>query len=310
MSSPKSVVRSHMAPSSSKTTPRCAQVVEGGVDRAGSRPAPARSNQVSNSTPMLARLSPQVAHGPLVAPLDRVDVVGHLGRPLADVLALVAVLGELLPAFRADQRAAEDAHLHAAVVQVVLPVDDVAGALEDAGQRVAVGGPPPAAGVERTGRVGGDELDVDPPATAEVEARVAVLATGDHVDEDVVEPRLPEVEVDEPRAGDLDPLDVGRAARRRAARPGRRPAPGGRGRPPWPWPWPRWTTSRRARAGRAARGGSPRAARCPPRTRRRAGRRRGRHGSRSTHVTRAAIRPPDGSGGHEANTFVTRDHWR
>jgi hypothetical protein len=37
-----------------------------------------------------------VGEGPVPAPQDRVDAVGHLGRPLLDISAPVAVLGDRL----------------------------------------------------------------------------------------------------------------------------------------------------------------------------------------------------------------------
>src|SRR5690606_16183944 len=107
------------------------------------------------------------------------------------------------------QRRAEELHLHAPVVQVVLPVDRVAGALQDPAQGVAVGRPPAPAGVERAGGVGRHELAGRGAAAAEVEPGEAVRPRLDDVDEDVVQPRLPQVEVHEARAGDLHPLDVG-----------------------------------------------------------------------------------------------------
>ena len=195
--------------------PAVPEIVEGGADLAGVGQRLLARPRVEHG-PDAGQALPQIALGPLVAPLRRVDVVGHLRRPLADVLARVAVLGQLRARLPRRQRGAEDAHLHAAVVEVVLPVDDVTGALEDPAQRVAEGGPAPPARVDRPGGVGRHELDVDPPATPEVEARVAVLAAGDHVDEDVVEPRLPKVEVHEPGSGDLNALDV---VRRRGVQP-------------------------------------------------------------------------------------------
>src|SRR3546814_11590514 len=69
----------------------------------------------------------------------------------------------------------EEAHLHAAVVEVVLAVHDVAGPLQDAAQRVAVGGPAPTAGVQRPRWVGRHELDVDLAPAPDVEPREAGL---------------------------------------------------------------------------------------------------------------------------------------
>ena len=69
-------------------------------------------------------------------------------------------------------------------------------------------------GVQRSGRVGADELDVDPHAGAEGEAGVAVDALVDDLDQHVVQPAVGQVEVDEAGAGHLDRAHVRRAARR------------------------------------------------------------------------------------------------
>ncbi len=87
---------------------------------------------------------------------------------------------------------------------------EVSAPLEDATQRITERSPSPATGMQRTGGVGRDELDVDPPAGAEIEAGIALLAGRDHVEEHVVEPRVVEVEVDEAGASHLGPLDVRR----------------------------------------------------------------------------------------------------
>ena len=97
-----------------------------------------------------------------VGKLERAGVLGqHCLRDVVDVGAAVAVLGHR-PALRAgQQRAAEPVDLAAVVVEVVLPGDLGAGLGEDAPERVADGGPPDATDVQRAGRVGGDELEVD-----------------------------------------------------------------------------------------------------------------------------------------------------
>ena len=87
---------------------------------------------------------------------------------------------------------------------------EVAAALEDAGQRVTVGGPSSSAGVHGAGRVGRDELDVDLRPTADVVARVG-LDTGAHdVPQHVVEPGVVQTEVDETGPRDLDARHVPR----------------------------------------------------------------------------------------------------
>ncbi len=198
-----------------------------------------------------------VLDGPRLAPHERIGVVGHLGRPLDDVLAGVAVLGQRRTGLAGRQRRREVGHLGAAVVEVVLTRHLVARTgLEHPGQRVAVGCAPPVAGVQGTGGVGADELDVDRRAVAQVEPGEVVDALVDDVAEHVVQPAVGQVEVHEARARDLDRPHVG--GRRHVEDLGqlRRPAHGGCDPPAWPWPGPRWRTSRRARAGPGARAGS------------------------------------------------------
>ena len=86
------------------------------------------------------------------------DLLGHHG----DVRALVAVLRRLLAAGAGEDRLAEAADLAAAVVEVVLPLDGVARELEDPGEGVAERGVAAGRGGQRAGRVGGDELHLDP----------------------------------------------------------------------------------------------------------------------------------------------------
>ena len=99
---------------------------------------------------------------------DHVDVdrlVGgtvDLRRQILDVLALVAVLRRILPECAGPDRFTEAVDLRARVVEVVLAEDRVAVMLEDAGQRVAVGGVAAAGGDEHRRRVRGDELEQNP----------------------------------------------------------------------------------------------------------------------------------------------------
>ena len=101
----------------------------------------------------------------LASSRGRVDDLGPLGDDgrgdLVDVAAAVAVLGCGLAQGAGQQRAAEAVDLGAVVVEVVLAGDLGAGHREDPAQRVADRGPPHAADVQRTGRVGRDELEVD-----------------------------------------------------------------------------------------------------------------------------------------------------
>ncbi len=185
-----------------------AQVGERRLDGPGLDQAPLGEPRVELD-PDAAEAGGQILLHARVAPLDRVGVVGHLRRPLADVLALVAILRQVGAGLAGGQRCREQLHLHAAVVEVVLPVGDVAAALEHVAERVAVGGPAAAARVERAGRVGRHELDVDPQASTEVGTGEARLPGGHHVREDLVQPGVVEVEVDEPRTGQLHPFHVG-----------------------------------------------------------------------------------------------------
>jgi hypothetical protein len=76
-------------------------------------------------------------------------------------MAPVVLLGQLPARGHQDDRLAEQADLLAGVVDVVLTGDRVAGGLEQLGDRVAGRGPPAGTDVQRAGRVGGHELDVD-----------------------------------------------------------------------------------------------------------------------------------------------------
>src|SRR5206468_13121272 len=84
--------------------------------------------------------------------------------------------------------------------------DPVAGGGEQVGERVA--GRPQArvADVQGAGRVGGDELDVDALAAAEVDPAEPVSG-GQHPADQVLEPAVRQADVDEPGSGDLDALD-------------------------------------------------------------------------------------------------------
>jgi hypothetical protein len=80
----------------------------------------------------------------------------------------------------------------------------VAAARQDPGEGVAVAAPPAVADVDRTGRVGRDELDLDLLAMADVRAGIAVLPQGQHGGQRLVQPAGVEAEVDEAGAGQLD----------------------------------------------------------------------------------------------------------
>ena len=150
-----------------------------------------------------------VREGVGVAPLERIDIGGHLGRPIPDVLALVATLRYGRSRLPSSERLTEAHHLHAAVVDVELAMHDVARAAEHPCQRVAICRPAGVSGMQRTGRVGADVLDVHRSTMADLELRVAVDAVVQHGVDHLVQPRRGEAEVDETRARDLDRRDVG-----------------------------------------------------------------------------------------------------
>src|SRR6202011_5751560 len=102
------------------------------------------------------------------------------------------------------------ADLAPGLVDVVLARDVEAASLEQPGDGVAVGGPPAVADVDGSGRVGRDELDLDPLAMAQRRSGVPLLAPRDDDVEHVVEPGVVEVKVDESGSGDLDRADMGR----------------------------------------------------------------------------------------------------
>ena len=142
-----------------------------------------------------------------LGPLERIRAVGHLGGPVDDVLAAVAVLGRLLAGFAGGERRGECLHLHAAVVDVELVGDVVADEAQQPGQAVAVDRAAGVTGVHRAGRVGRHVLDHHPGAGADVAAAVVGTGVDDGADQ-VVQPRRVQAEVDEAGPGDLDRGDV------------------------------------------------------------------------------------------------------
>ena len=84
--------------------------------------------------------------------------VGEIGH----VVALIAVLGDRLPARERPDRLAQLQHLRAGVVDVELAPDVVALQRQDPRERVAVGGVAGVTHVHRPRGVGGDELDQHP----------------------------------------------------------------------------------------------------------------------------------------------------
>ena len=142
--------------------------------------------------------------GPLQPPPAGVGASGHLGRPLGHIVAVVAVVGRLLPSAPGRQRGRVQVDLAAAVVHVELPGHPVAAVFQQPAQRVAVGGPPSVAGVQRAGRVGRHELHAHRAARAQVAAGVAVDARSDDLSQHLVQPARGQAEVHEARPGGLD----------------------------------------------------------------------------------------------------------
>ena len=98
---------------------------------------------------------------------------------------------------------AEDVHLGAVVVDVVLALDVEVGVLEHVAERVADGGPAAVAHVQGAGGVGRDELDLGAQAVAHVDLAPVVAGLDDRAEDLVVRGGI-EVEVDEAGASDLD----------------------------------------------------------------------------------------------------------
>jgi hypothetical protein len=132
--------------------------------------------------------------------------VGDLLGELAYVVARVAVLGRLLPARPREDRLAEPVDLTAGVVEVVLALDLVADEAQDPPQCVAVRRVAAARGGQRPGRVGGDELDLDPLARLGLAAAVAV-AGRQHRGRRRGVPGVGEEDVEEAGPGDLHALE-------------------------------------------------------------------------------------------------------
>ena len=165
-----------------------------------------------NAEAIQGRLDP-AAHRLDPAPGDLIEIArvdarrGQLLRQLGDVFALVALVGRLPPPHAGRDRLREAAHLPAGVVQVVLPLDPVAGEGKEAGQRVAVARVTALGRGQRPGRVGGDELDQDPlgPLGRPAAEGIAGVEQGG---EALAVPAIGQKDVDEARAGDLDPVDA------------------------------------------------------------------------------------------------------
>ena len=89
-------------------------------------------------------------------------ITDHAGGDVVYIRSGVSVRRYHLTAGTGEQRASEPVDLRAVVIEVVLPGHRCPVGAEDAGQRVAHGGPPGTADVQRAGRISGDVLQVEP----------------------------------------------------------------------------------------------------------------------------------------------------
>ncbi len=126
-------------------------------------------------------------------------------RELAEIVAVVPVLRRLLtPTHGVDGRA-EALHLHPCVVVVVLARNLVPGERQEARYRVAVRTVPRAGDGDRSRRVRGHHLDLDPLGLAR-RPRSERCAHGDDLAHRIGDPRVRKPEVDEARPCGLRPL--------------------------------------------------------------------------------------------------------
>ena len=127
-------------------------------------------------------------------------LVRHSRREVADVGAVVAVLGQRRAVEDRRDRRAEIAHLGAEVVEVVLARHGVAGRFKHAAEQVADEGAPRVADVEGPCRVGADELHVHVARGGRRHAAPGGGRGEDAADE-VLEGGIGEAQVEESRGG-------------------------------------------------------------------------------------------------------------
>ena len=147
-------------------------------------------------------------------------------------VAAVTVLRRFLATPRGLDGGAEELHLGAGVVVVVLPLDGVAGELAEARDAVAVGAVPRRRDRDRARRVRRHQLDLDSLRPLGRAGAVAIACL-EHLRERVLVPGGRDAEVEEAGTGDVDPFDeaaeVGPLGElrgdlaRRAAQDGREP---------------------------------------------------------------------------------------
>ena len=133
-------------------------------------------------------------------------------RQSLDECAGIAAVGERFAVGPRQDARAEQTDLSAGVVDVVLAGHLVSAALQQPPECVAVRREPAVADVDRSGRVRRYELDLDALAHAVRRPRsgVSVDAALDDVGQDLVQPRIAQVEVDETGPSQFDALDMGR----------------------------------------------------------------------------------------------------
>ena len=155
--------------------------------------------------PLAHRLDPTVGEVVEIAGVGtgRGQLLGELG----DVFALVALVGRLPSPHASGDGLGEAAHLAAGVVQVVLPLDPVAGEGEESSQRVTITGVTALGRGQRPGRVGGDELHQHPLGSLGGSAAEGIAGV-EQGGEALAVPAIGQEDVDEPGAGDLDPVDA------------------------------------------------------------------------------------------------------
>ena len=131
------------------------------------------------------------------------DLVRQLGRQLGDIGPAIGLLGQRQSAAERPHRGAKDADLDPEVVEVVLARDAMPGALQHATQEVADEGAARVADVQRAGRVGGHELDVDVARVARRQLPEGRAGGAGSVEAGGHEPWR-QAQVDEARRRDLD----------------------------------------------------------------------------------------------------------
>ena len=131
------------------------------------------------------------------------DLVGDVG----DVLAAVAILGDLAAHRAGVEGVREAVDLRAVVVEVVLAGHGGAGGGHEAGQRVADSGPAGATQVHGAGRVRGHVFEVDRAAREGLVAAVCGAGLDDGTSQLAGRTRA-QADVDEAGASDLDGVDT------------------------------------------------------------------------------------------------------